>query len=456
MPNINPQIFRAYDIRGVYPSEINPEAAYRIAWGFGRYLQKNLQIALPFSVVLGLDMRGSSPFLAREVLRGLAEQGINVIEIGRVPTPAFYHVIASGPHAGGLMVTASHNPKEYNGLKLCGPKAVPIAGDSGLQEIREYAEAADAPRVGARGQVSSSPSAAADYVRRDLSFLASGQIGKFRIAVDPANAMGALYLEELFQTIPCDLIKLNWDLNGNFPVHEANPLKLETLQQLEAVIKNERADMGLATDGDGDRVAILDEEGAVIPPAIVVGLIAQELLKKYPGARIGYDVRSSRVVAEMIAEAGGEAVETPVGHSLIKKFMKDKDILFGGELSFHYYFRENFNCESPVFVIAEILLLRTILQKPLSQIWRPYLKYFHSGELNFTVRDKLAVLEKLENSYRDGQISKLDGLKVVFPEWWFNARASNTEPLLRLNLEAGTEEALKQKIAEVSALITEG
>lgn len=451
---INSAIFKAYDVRGIYPEEINPELAYQVGWSFGKYLKADLKIDAAALVAVGLDMRGSSPFLAREVIRGINDQGINVADIGKVPTPAFYYAIAFKNCAGGIMITASHNPKEYNGFKFCGPKAAPIGRDSGLLKIKSYIELeAVWAKTVPRGRIASMDGMTRGYVNQDLSYLNFGKIKKIKIAADPANAMGALYLEELFQRIPCDSVKLNWDLNGNMPIHEANPLKVETLQQLQAVIKNEHADLGIATDGDGDRIAFLDEQAQIIPPAIVVGLLAEALLQRYPGARIGHDLRMSRVAAEMIKAAGGEPVETMVGHSLIKKLMTEKDILFSGELSSHYYFRENYNFESPVFVASELLLLRSQLNRPFSEIWESHQKYAQSGELNFEVADKAGIIKKLEQKYADGKISRLDGLKVDYADWWFNVRPSNTEALLRLNLEASDEAAMKQKVAEVSQVI---
>lgn len=453
MSKVNPAIFHAYDVRGIYPEEINPEVSYLLGLAFGKFLKDDLAAAAPIRVVLGLDMRGSSPFLARETARALNDLGVDVVEVGLVPTPAFYYAIAFKDYAGGVMVTASHNPKQYNGLKFAGAKAAPIGLNTGLEKIKIYAEAAEPPKTSGKGRFSSLPGAVSEYVARDLSYLNSGKIQKLKIAADPANAMGALYLEELFRKIPCDPIKINWELNGNMPIHEANPLKTETLQQLQEIIKNEKADFGIATDGDGDRIAFLDEKAAVIPPSIITGLLAQELLKKNPGAKIGYDLRSSKITKEMIETAGGVAVETKVGHSNIKALMSEQDILFAGELSSHYYFRENYNYESPVFVTAILLLLRSEIGQPFSEIWRPYQKYFHSGEINFQVVDKAAVMERLEKKYAGGKISKLDGIKIDLGQWWFNVRPSNTEPVLRLNLEADTEELMKQKVEEISSII---
>ena len=460
-------IFHAYDIRGVYPGEFGLEDAYRIGWAFAKYLKTDLKNppsasggGLPLEVVVGMDMRGSSPFLAREVIRGLNEQGVDVAEIGRVPTPAFYYAVAFKDFPAGLMITASHNPKEFNGVKFCGAKASAIGLGSGLEKIQaHFLSSETAQKITPRGKLRSVEGINAAYVNQELSYLNPAKIKKLKITADPANCMGALELEELFQRIDCDPIKINWELNGNMPVHEANPIKSETLRQLQAVIKNEGADFGIATDGDGDRIAFLDEQAEVIPSAIVIGLVAQELLKKHPGAKIGYDLRSSKTVKEMIEAAGGEPVENMIGHSLIKALMKEKDLLFSGELSSHFYFRENFNAESPIFVAAILLLIRSEMNKPFSEIWRPFQKYFHSGEINFEVSDKPAMLEKLEKKYlpdrkAGGKINKLDGLKIEFSDWWFSVRPSNTEPFLRLNLEADSESLMKEKIEEISKEIT--
>ena len=450
-------IFHAYDVRGIYPGEISEQTAYRVGWAYARFLLGDQKLQLPLKVVLGMDMRGSSPFLAREVTRGITDQGIDVVEVGRVPTPAFYYAIAFHDFAGGIMVTASHNPKEYNGFKFCLAKAAPVGLGSGLEKIQadfDSAETDEYKRGTSRGKLSSLEGMTRAYVRKDLSYLNPGKIQKFKIAADTANAMGATYLEELFKTVPVDPIKVNWELNGNMPVHQADPLKLENLQQIKAIIKNEQADLGIATDGDGDRIVFLDEKAEVIPSAIIAGLIARELLKKYPGAKIGMDLRQSWVTRDMILAAGGEPVETMVGHSLIKKLMREKDVLFSGELSSHYYFRENFNFESPIFVAAMLLTIRSELGKPFSEIWEPYSKkYHHSGEINFTAEDKTGIMALLAKKYADGTVSKLDGVKVSYEDWWFNVRPSNTEPLLRLNLEAKTEDMMKQKVEEISQII---
>lgn len=463
---IEPKIFKAYDVRGIYPGELTLEAAYSIGRGFARFLREDLKKELPIIVAIAQDARPSSPFLAREMVRALNEMEIDVVDLGRTPTPALYHAVVVKNFIAGVMVTASHNPKEYNGLKFCGEKATPIGENSGLRQIEKYAQEVYAaiPRgddVSPRrrtptlkGKFTSQDGATRDYVLSELAHVDITKIKKLKIAADPGNALGAVYLNELFNLIPVEAIKMNWELNGNSPVHEANPLKLETLAQLQAVMKNENADFGLAPDGDGDRIGFLDERGELISPAIITGLVAQNLLKKNPGAKIGIDLRMSRTAREMIEAAGGVVVETPVGHSLIKKIMQEQDVLFAGELSMHYYLRDNFNSESPVFVLASLLEMRSEMEKSFSEIWKPYQKYAHSGEINFTVNDKEVVLKNLEKKYPDGKVSRLDGLKTEYPDWWFSARASNTEPVLRLNVEATSEEEMKKRLEELKRLIS--
>lgn len=453
MNNINPNIFHAYDVRGFYPQEITLETAYWIAWAFGKYLKTDQKKTLPMNVILGQDMRGSSPFLAKEVVRGLNDQGIDVVDAGKVSTAAFYYAASFKDCAGGIMVTASHMPKEYNGFKLCLEKAYPVGRNTGLAKIKQYALEGSVGKVKDRGKISFLEKVTHEYVLQDLSSINAAKIKKFKIAADPANCMGATYLEELFNQIDCDPIKMNWDLNGNMPIHEANPLKYETLQQIQQVIRNERADIGVATDGDGDRVGILDEKADFVPSDMVAGLVAFELLKKNKGARIGHDLRFSRSFSEMVRQAGGEPMECPVGYAFIKAIMKEKDILFAGELSGHFFYRENFNNESPVFVVAQILSLMSSSGKPLSELWRSHKKYFHSGEINFEIADKQKAMQALEEKYSDGKIDRLDGVKIDYEDWWFNVRPSANDPVLRLTVEARTEEAMKQKVGEISDLI---
>lgn len=447
--------FKAYDIRGIYSKDIDEKTAYFIGIAFSRYLKEDLKENSDLKVIVGMDMRHSSPNLKKGLIKGLNSQNVTVLDIGLVPTPAFYHAVSSNGVPGGIMITASHNPKEFNGFKVCGRNASPIGMDSGLEKVKEYFGEflnEDIQKSNG-GRIQHLKDAVSDYVKKELSYLDISKIKKFKIVADPANSMGALELDELFSNIPCEVIKINWKLDGDMPAHEANPIKYETLKELQETIVREKADFGIATDGDGDRIVFLDEKGDVIPPHMVLGLIAQELLKENPGAKIGYDLRSSKVVKEMIEEAGGTAIETRVGHSFIKKLMDEEDVLFSGELSSHYYYKKNFNAESPIFTASMLLLIRSVENKPFSEIWKKHQKYFQSGEQNFKVSDKDRILNELEKKYSDGEINKIDGLKISFEDWWFSVRSSNTEPLLRLNLEADTEKLMNEKLEEVKNII---
>lgn len=454
MTKINPEIFRAYDVRGIYPDELNEETAYKIGRGFGMYLKKDLKKSLPIKIVLGQDMRSHSPFLARDLVKGLNDEGIDVVDIGKVPTPAFNYTVSFKDYDGGVMVTASHNPKEYNGLKFCREKAITIGLAMGLDKIRDYSIAEQEESSG-KGQLTALDGMTKEYVQQDLSFVNLGKLKKFKIVADTGNAMGALYLDEMFTKVPGELIRLNWELNGNMPVHEPNPYKLETLQQIQEVIRNEGANLGIATDGDGDRIGFLDEKGDPIRGDIIGIIIARRLLERFPGSKIGYEVRSSKIVPETIRISGGTPILMPAGYALMKPIMDKENVLFAAESSMHYMFQENYNYESPVLVIALLLSIMSTEERPLSQIWREYLKYHHSGEQNFEVSDKEGIMKKLEQKYKDGKVSHLDGVTVEFDDWWFNVRSSNTEPVLRLNLEADTEDLMKEKLKEVKKIIQE-
>lgn len=453
MTKFNSGIFHTYDIRGEYPEEVNPEAAYRVGRAFAKYLKIDRKKTLPFSVAVGLDMRVSSPFLARELIRGITDQGIDVVDVGIVSISALYYTVAFKDLSGGVMVTASHMPKQYNGFKICLEKAFSVGRETGLFEIKKYyLDESQDPQT-AKGKVVTWEKMTQEYVAKDLSYVDCSKIKKFRIAADPGNCMGAAYLEEFFKLVPCEPVKINWELNGNMPIHEANPLKLETLQQLQEIIRNEKADLGIATDGDGDRISFLDEQGTPIPTDIIGGIVMTQLLQEHLGETMVYDLRYSRGVLEKIREAGGKLVESRVGYVFIKALMQKHNAIFGGELSGHFNYRENFGYESPVFVAAQILLAMSRQSRPFSEIWRPFQTYFHSGEINFEVTDKKRVLDKLEQKYGDGKIGKLDGVTVSYPEWWFNLRPSANDPVLRLTLEARTEEQMKQKVEEVRNII---
>lgn len=443
---MNKDIFKAYDIRGVYPSEIDEETAYAI----GRATVSVLGAKI---LAVGRDARVSGPSLQEALVRGITSAGCNVINIGMVTTPMLYFSSWHLSVDGALSVTASHNPAEYNGVKICQKNAVPVGENSGLFDIRDKAIAGEFPEVADKGTVTERDIKTAyyDYFGTFANF---GDT-QFHIAIDCANTMGVLELpfyEERFAK-NFTLEKLYCDLDHPYTAHEANPLKTETLDELRALVVEKGCALGIAYDGDADRVGFVDETGAVIPMDLVTGLIAQVLLETNPSATILYDLRSSMAVKEVIEENGGIAKECRVGHAFIKQQMVVEGALFAGELSGHYYFNANKNGEVSTLAAFTLLNLMAKTGKPISELVAHLRRYFHSGEINSEVTDKDAILAKLSETYKDGSQHTLDGLKVSYPDWWFNVRPSNTEPVLRLNLEAKTKEMMEQKRDELLGII---
>jgi len=442
---MNRNIFNSYDIRGIYPSDIDEDAMYRI----GRATAQHFSLK---NVAVGRDVRESSPSLFKELVRGLTESGADVVDLGLTSTPMVYFAASRLPVDAVISLTASHNPGEYNGMKLALAGAVPVGLSTGLSEIRDLAiagEFAPAERVGTVTEEDIKP----DYCSYFASFAELGD-RKFQVVVDSANMMGVLELpiyEELAMNVSVTNI---WnDLEHPFVCHEANPLKTETLDELGAKVRETGADLGMAYDGDADRVGFVDERGEIIPMDLMTALIAREILRKKPGATILYDLRSSRAVREIIEEHGGTAIECPVGHANIKRLMRESGAVFAGELSGHYYFEENSIAESSTLTAILLLNLMAESGEPVSKLVAETHRYFHSGEINSETENKDAVLEALRKRYADGKTTEIDGIKVEYPTWWFNVRASNTEPLLRLTLEAETAEAMEEKKTELLGVI---
>ena len=443
---MNPSIFKSYDIRGIYPSEIDEKTAYAVG-------RATVEVLGAKKLVVGRDARASGPSLEEALIRGIADAGCDVVRIGMVTTPMLYFASWHLDVDGALSVTASHNPAEYNGIKICRKNAVPVGEASGLFSIRDRALAGEWSDVPTKGVVTQDDIQDAYY--ETFGKLATLGKKKFHIAIDCANTMGVLELPfyEQFFTKNFEIEKLYCDLDHPYTAHEANPLNTETLDELRALVVEKGCDLGIAYDGDADRIGFVDERGEIIPMDLVTGLIAQVLLKDNPGATILYDLRSSNSVKEVIEENGGIAQECRVGHAFIKSQMADENALFAGELSGHYYFQANKNGE--VSTLASFTLLNRMAEtgKPISELVAHLRRYFHSGEINSEVPDKDAVLAKLKETYADGAQHELDGLKVSYPDWWFNVRPSNTEPVLRLNLEAKTKEMMEEKREELLAII---
>ncbi len=450
---IDPTIFKAYDIRGVYPDSLNEEVAFRIARAFSEIIRRENPGKKP-AVVVSYDARLSSPKLLPKIFEGLTFSGIDVCDIGLSSTPTFYFAVSYWNYDGGIQISASHNPPQWNGFKLVRARAVPISGEKGIYEIRDMVIKNVFSEISERGTVHRKEKVVdevVEYMKRKVDL---ESIKPFKVVADPANAMGALDLEAVFKVLPCNLVRMNFNLDGNFPSHQPDPFKEENLVPLQKRVKSEKADLGIATDGDGDRYFFVDENGEVIRQEILRGIMAQLALKDNPGATVCYDIRPGRITKEMIDAVGGKSVMTKVGHSLIKEKMLEVDAVFGGESSGHYFYKFPFGTfEAPILLTLKFLEYLSISGKTLSQTIAPYRKYFHSGEINSEVKDKEAKMREIAEKYKDGNVWFLDGVSVDYPDFWFNVRPSNTESLLRLNLEAVSRKLMEQKRDEVLSLI---
>ena len=445
-------IFKAYDIRGIYPSQVNEEFAYKLGRGYAAFILKSNAAAK--NIVVGSDMRLSSPALKKELIKGLSDSGLNIIDIGLASTPTFYFAVAYYNYDGGIQISASHNPKEYNGFKLVKEKASPISNNTGIFEIRDIILGDEFIKGGQEGKVIKKDGVLSDLLKTQLSDLNISKIKKFKIVIDAANSMGALDMEEFFKNVPADLVKINFKLDGSFPSHEADPLKEENLELLKEKVRENRADFGIAPDGDGDRYFFVDEKGNSLPQEILRGIMAQIELKENPGATVCYDIRPGRITKDMINKAGGKAIVTPVGHSLIKEVMIKNNAIFGGESSGHYFYKRKYGTfEMPVILLIKFLKFISEKEVVFSEIFKPYFKYFNSGEINMRVKSVTEKLKEIEKKYSDGKIIKIDGITVEYFDWWFNVRGSNTEPVIRLNLEAKTRKLMLEKKIELANII---
>ena len=444
---IDPQIFKAYDIRGFASDEITPALAEAV----GRAVVAHTGAKV---VVVGRDMRETSPELAAALIKGIIASGADVVDIGLTSTPMFYYAVGA-QSAPGVMVTASHNPKEYNGFKMVLGDLEPIGEGSGMEYIRDLVMAGnftDAPE----GNVMETD-VREEYVAKHLEIVPRRDIGAPRVVFDAGNGMAGFVAPGIIKAYGLEkkCRKMFFDLDGTFPNHIPDPLKLENLAAIVGMVRKVGADMGVAYDGDADRVRMIDETGAPVEGDIMTALLADEVLRQHPGAIILYDVRSSRAVPEAIASAGGKPVMCRVGHAFIKKQMHETGAWFAGELSTHYYFRDFFMAESSDLAMLLTLAIMKRTGKKLSELTAPINKYFHSNEINFSVNDKNALMKYLEEKYAPLATAtiRLDGLRFEFPSWWFNIRASNTEPLIRLNLEAQTKEEMDARVEEITKII---
>ncbi len=454
MAQTNPKIFKAYDIRGLYNIDFDDQTAYEIGLAYSQMRKKELFKEEGLEIVVGCDMRLSSPALKNRLMQGLVDGGINVIDIGLVSTPTFYFAVAHYGYDGGILVSASHNPKEYNGFKLVREKASPIGENTGMHDLRDLTMGKKIGKSRKAGKIVQKEGVLADQVAHDLKFADVLKIKKMKIAIDPANAMGILYFDELFKYVPGEIVKMNWDLDGTFPAHEADPLKPENMEALCEKIKETNSDLGIATDGDGDRIFFADDKGERLDPGITRAILCKLFLREKPGSKIAYDIRPGRITPDTIVENGGTPIVTRVGHSLIKEQAVREGAYFAGESSGHFFLNMEEGCyEIPMIVTLKLLEELSQSGMSFSEYIKPYKKYFHSGEINSEVADVQEKIEEIKEKYADGKQNGMDGISVEYPDWWFNVRGSNTEPVLRLNLEARTEEMMKEKRDEVLGII---
>jgi phosphomannomutase len=455
-------VFKAYDVRGTYPDPLDEELAWRIGQATATFLRSELRgyersRTEKSSVVVGRDMRKSSPALAAALMEGLRAGGSTVIDIGMIDTPQLYFAVNHVTCCGGVQVTASHNPASYNGFKVCAEKGKPVSLDTGLGKICKAAI----------NTIRHSPPQIAGQEQRDLSeqykqfvrsFLTVSPGGynserTMKVVVDASNGMAGRWFPVLFGEVDwLDVTRLNFEHNGTF-LHDPNPLVEANLIQLRDRMKRTRAAFGVCFDGDADRTIFVDAEGRIVPADLMTAVLAAYFLKKWPGSSIVYDLRSSRVVAEEIRKAGGIPRRERAGHAMLKKTMMDARAVFGGELSGHYYFRDNAFCDSGMITFAQVVNLLIETGKPLHEIVEPLRRYAHSGERSFHNQDKQGTIQRLASRYADAEIDNLDGITVQYPEWWFNVRPSNTEPLLRLNVEAPDDAMLREKLEELLPLM---
>jgi phosphomannomutase len=445
-------IFKAYDIRGLYPEELDETTAEKVGLAFRAILDDVGEGR--GTVVVSRDMRSHGVPLAEALIGGLLRSGLDVVDIGLATTPMSYFAVGHLGADGGIQVTASHNPAHYNGFKLSRREARPVSGTHGIPVLEKKVTSGDLPEAPVPGTLRRAD-VFDDYQRHVLAHLRRpDDPRRLRVAVDCANGMGALY-RPILEATGVELIPLYFELDGTFPNHEANPLKYENLRDVSQAVRDQRADLGVAFDGDADRAAFIDERGEPIGSDLVTALIAGELLARHPGAAVVYDLRSSRAVAEHVREAGGVPVRERVGHSFMKATLRERDGIFGGELAGHYYFRESFYSDSAILAVVEMLNLLWKEGRKLSELVAPLRRYAKTEETNFEVDDKEGKIRELAERYADSQIDYLDGITIGYPTWWANVRPSNTEPLLRLVLEADTEEEMERRKSELVALLGE-
>jgi phosphomannomutase len=442
-----PSVFKAYDVRGIVPDELDADGAYAVASGYVAAFE-------PRVMAIGRDMRLSSPDIAAAAIRGASDSGADVVDLGQIGTEMLYFAVGEYGYEGGLQVTASHNPAAYNGMKIVRRGALPVGGDTGLDQIKARALGGRTEPAASPGTVSERDVYAA-FHERALGFIDPAAIRPLTVVLDGANGMAGPMIAPILERLPLTVHPYSLEPDGHFPSHEPNPLLEENRTFIIAKVREHGADLGIAWDGDADRCFFVDDTGEFVPGDLITALIARSMLEKHPGSNIVYDLRASWAVRDTVAAAGGTALENRVGHAFIKARIRKEDAVFAGEVSGHYYFREFSQADSGVVPFLLMLELVSKKGRKLSEILRPFReRYFITGELNTPVADVPLKLQELKERFgREGRVSHLDGISIEGDDWHFNVRPSNTEPLLRLNLEARSRELMERKRDEVLALI---
>ncbi|MEW6050873.1 MAG: phosphomannomutase/phosphoglucomutase [Candidatus Zixiibacteriota bacterium] len=443
---VDPSIFKAYDIRGTYPRQLNGQVAYQIGAALAGYLECR-------TIAVGRDMRLSSDELLEQLIRGINDSGVDVIDLGLISTDALYFAVGKFGYDGGVMITASHNPKEYNGFKICRKNAEPLSGSEGLNQMLQAIQEGTWLREASTKGMVVRRDISEEYARHCLSFIDVTKVKPYSIVIDAGNGMAGATLPPVLKHLPVKVTRLFFELDGSFPNHPASPIELENLRDLQKKIAETKADFGVAFDGDADRMFLVDKDGRQLGGDMVTALVAKSLLSKHPRETILYNLICSRAVPELVTRLGGNAIRTRVGHALIKPLMKKNNAIFGGEHSGHFYFRDNWFADSGLIAFLVCLELISVEGTPLHEMVQVIDPYFRSGEINSRVESIPVKIQQVTESYASGKQDTIDGLTVQFDDWWFNLRPSNTEPLLRLNIEANSRKLLEAKTKELLKII---
>ena len=443
---IDPSIFKAYDIRGTHPEQINREIAYDIGAALATFLR-------PRSIAVGRDMRVSSGELFDGLTRALNDSGVDVVDLGLISTDGLYFAVGKYDYEGGVMITASHNPKQYNGFKICRKLAEPLSGSDGLGQMLEMIQAGThINRLPSRG-VTIRKEIEEEYAAHCLSFIDAGLVKPYHVVIDAGNGMAGATLPPVLAQLPIKVTPLYFELDGSFPNHPASPIELENLVDLQKKMSEVKADFGVAFDGDADRMFLLDRNGKQLGGDMVTALVAKSLLSKHPGETILYNIICSKAVPELVTKLGGKAVRTRVGHALIKPLMKKYNAIFGGEHSGHFYFRDNWFADSGMIAFLVCLELISVENRPLHQMVKEIDPYVRSGEINSRVKSATERIEAVKMAFSDAEHDMLDGLTITYPNFWLNLRRSNTEPVLRLNIDADSPALLEDTKTKLLKII---